>query len=330
MSQMFLRTPRSHASLAVDLGIALLPAAIWAVFLYGGRAAVLILLCGFCCMFLEIPVRILLQHCAWQHAISPFAFLTGVLTAFWFPPTVPLWIPMFAAVPAVLCRTWYGYFGHRLFNASILSAFLLRVLFPQYLCRFTQPFAYFPVFPATPDEALVNAYRVTSPLNLLKRDTFYEDGMLAQLYGFAPGAIGAVAVACLLLGGIWLLVRRQLSLWSVGGFALILWSLAMATAPEEMEMTTYAWLYLLAGGIPLAGFFALSDPASAPRGHLGQFLFGLLAGGLTVLFRTLSGPTGEGVLAAILVANLLTPLLERLSFRQTRPRPTEAQEDHPA
>lgn len=311
---MFVRSPRNKSALALDLFIALLPAAAWAVFLYGGRAAILMVLCGLCCTVLDFPVQRLLCRAPIKDALSPFAFLTGVLTAFWFPVTVPLWVCALAALPVVVCRAFFKYFGHRLFNSSVFAAVLLHVLFPQYMERYTTPFAYFPAFHMTLDPALVEYYRVRTPLGILQSGMLYEDGTVAQLYGFASGAIGAVGVACLLLGGVWLFVRRLLSLSATGAYALVILVLAMAFAPEDAEMLGYAWLYLLSGGITLVGVFAINDPATMPRTEGGKMLFGGIAGVLTVLFRNLCG--GEGAMAAVLVVSLLSPLLERI----TRPR----------
>lgn len=311
---MFVRSPRNKSALAFDFLIALLPAAIWAVYLYGGRAAMLMVLCGLCCAGLDFPVRKLICRARTSSALSPFAFLTGVLTAFWFPVTVPLWFCALAALPVVICRAFFRYFGHRLFNSSILAAVLLHAAFPQYMERYTRPFAYFSAFEITPDPALVEYYRVLSPLNILQNGMLYEDGTVAQLYGFASGAMGAVAVACLLLGGVWLLIRRLFSLYAAGAYVLVILVLAMAFAPEDAEMLNYAWLYLLSGGISLVAVFAMNDPATLPRTPSGKMLFGGIAGVLTVFFRDSYG--GEGALAAVLAVNLLSPLLERL----TRPR----------
>lgn len=308
---MFVRSPRNQSALAFDCCIALLPASIWAVYLYGGRAAMLMILCGVCCAILDFPVRKLLFRMPLREALSPFAFLTGVLTAFWFPVTVPLWFCLLAALPVVVCRAFFRYFGHRIFNSSILAAFLLHAAFPQYMERFTRPFAYFSAFEMLPDPALVEYYRVRSPLDILQHGMLYEDGTLAQLYGFASGAIGAIAVACLILGGVWLLVRRLLSVYSTGAYVLAVLVLAMAFAPEDAEMLNYAWLYLLSGGIALVAVFAMNDPATLPRTTGGRMLFGGIAGALTVLFRSTFG--GEGALAAVLVVNLLSPLLEKLT-----------------
>lgn len=322
---MFVSTPRSHAALAIDLSIALCPALIWGIFLYGGRAAILLLLCGLTCALLDVGVQFLLMKTKWGARFTHrgayertlclpdigFAFLTGLLCAFWFPVTVPLWLALVAAVPITVCRAAFCWFGHRVFNSAAFSAALLTLLFPQYMERFTKPFAYFPVFPINLPERLVEAYRVRTPLDLLFGGTLYEDGIYAQLYGFASGAIGAVAIACLLLGGIWLLVRSLLSIRVSALYLLTVMVLAMAFAPPEAEMFRYSLLYLLSGGIALVSVFMLNDPSTLPRTAVGQLLFGLLAGLLTVGFRRI-GLTGELFAAAI--CPLATPLLERFTI----------------
>ena len=317
---MFIRSPRNKTALGLDLLIALLPAAAWGVYLYGGRAAVLMILCGLCCAILDFPVQKFICRNPVKDALSPFAFLTGVLTAFWFPVTVPLWFCALAALPVVVCRAFYRYFGHRLFNSSIFAAVLLHLLYPQYMGRYTPPFAYFPAFQIELDPALVEYYRVRTPLGILQGGRLYEDGTVPQLYGFASGAIGAVGVACLLLGGVWLLVRKLLSLSATGSYALVILVLSMAFAPDDAEMLNYAWLYLLSGGITLVAIFAMNDPATLPRTPGGKLLFGGIAGVLTVFFRDTFG--GEGALAAVLVVSLLSPLLERvtrpLNYFETR------------
>lgn len=308
---MFVRSPKTKRSLAVDLAIAVVPAAIWAAYLYGVRAVVLMLLCGICCVALDFPVQKFLYKRPTKQAVSPFAFLTGILTMFWFPVTVPMWFPIAAAALAVLARSLFFYFGHRVFSPAVFSACVLTFAFPQYAERFTKPFAYFHALQWELDPVLVDAYRVRTPLGILQDGMLYEDGALAQVYGFASGAMGAVAIACLLLGGVWLYVRKLLSLRASGAFIGTILVLAMAFAPDSTDMWTYAYLYVLCGGIAYASVFAVNDLSAIPRSENGKLLFGALAGVLTFVFRTVL--QREGVLLAILVCNLATPLLELLT-----------------
>ena len=103
-------------------------------------------------------------------------------------------------------------------------------------------------------------------------------------------------------------------MYSTGAYVLVLLVLAMAFAPEDAEMLNYGWLYLLSGGISLVAVFSLNDPASMPRTAVGKMLSGGIAGILTFVFRQYLG--GEGALPAVLVVNLLTPLLEYFTLPQ--------------
>ena len=305
---MFVRSPKSKYGIAFDLSAAMVPTVAWAVFLFGLRAAVLMAMCGAACLILDIPVQKWIYRRPWRQSVSVFAFLTGVLAMFWMPVTVPLWFPLAMAGVITVARSTFLYFGYRFFNPAVLSACVMGLLFPQLTERFTKPFAYFHALQWEIDPLLVDAYRVTTPLDILQGGMLYSDGVYAQIYGFASGAMGTVAVACIVMGGVWLYMRRLLSVRATGGFLATISILAMAFAPEYADMWTYSYLYLLSGGIVLASVFALNDISTLPKTDNGKFLFGILAGALTFAFRTFLG--GEGVLYAILVCNLLTPLLE--------------------
>lgn len=305
---MFVVSPVNKNSIAIDLAIAMLPTGVWAVYLFGGRAAVLMILCGLCCALPDFCIQKFLFRRPVGEALSPFAFLTGVLTMLWFPVTVPLWFAMVAAVPVVLARSFYVYFGHRMFSPSVFSAALMTLIFPKEMSQFSSPFAYFEPFSWSIDQRLIDAYRVKTPLDVLMGGTIYEDGALPQLYGFASGAMGAVAILCLLFGAGWLLYRRLLS-WQVSvSFLLTLFVCAMAFAPDEVEITGYGYLYLLCGGVALGAVFGLNDPSVLPRTKNGKLILGVLAGVITLLFRYFLGI--DGVLYAILICNLLVPLME--------------------
>lgn len=308
---MFVRSSKSKYGIAWDLTVAVIPAALWATYLFGLRAAVLTALCGAACFVSDFFVQKLIFRRPWKQSFSVFAFLTGVLTMFWMPVTVPMWFPLAAAGFVTAARALFFYFGHRVFNPSVLSACAMGLLFPQYTERFTKPFAYFHALEWELDPALVDAYRVKTPLSVLQEGMLFDDGVFAQIYGFASGAMGAVAVACLLLGGVWLYIRRLLSLQTSGAFLGTILILSMAFSPDYADMWTYSYLYLLSGGIVYASVFAMNDLSTVPRTSSGKMMFGILAGILTVVFRTVLG--GEGVLYAVLAANLFTPLFERVT-----------------
>ncbi|MBP5230637.1 MAG: RnfABCDGE type electron transport complex subunit D [Clostridia bacterium] len=310
---MFERSEQTRTSLAVDLLISCSPIAVWAVFLYGGRAAMLMALCGFFTFLFEIPVRFLKKKRG-ASLFSLSAFVSGVLASFLLPVTVPLWIPILTAALTVLCRSFTGYFAHRLFNPAVFSVFTVTLLFPGYLERYTRPFAYFPAFDMVLDPDLVNAYRVFSPLQLLNSGMFYEDGMLSQLFGVSIGPIGAVAVLCLVLSLVWLILRRNATILSSLSYILTIAVLFAAFSPDDIEMVSYSGLHLLSGSVVFLCVFAMNDLSSAPNPafRYARLAFGLTAGILTYVFR-LFGWGLIGDYLPILIVNLLTPVFEKLS-----------------
>ncbi len=307
----FVSSPKTKNALALDLFIALLPVALWAVYLFGGRAAVLMGICGGCSFLLDFPVQKLILRRHFGEALSPFPFLAGVLTALWFPVTVPLYYPMIASGFVVVARALYLWFGHRILCPSAIAAAALGLMYPQEMTRFTRPFAYFDPFEWVIDPELVSAYQVKTPFDVLMGGSMYADGVFAQLYGFASGAIGTVAVACLLFGFGWLVYRKVIPWHTTVTYLGTLLVLAMAFSPAETEMTEYGYMYLLCGGIALGAVFPLNDLSITPKAKSGKVLFGMLAAVFTFLFRKYTG--GDGVLFAILCAGLFTPLLEAIT-----------------
>ena len=307
----FVSSPKTKNALAFDLFIAMLPVTAWAVFLYGGRAAVLAGICGGCSFVLDFLVQKLILRRSWSESCSPFAFLTGVLAALWFPVTVPLYYPMIASGFIAVARALYVWFGHRILCPSALAAAALGLMYPYEMTRFTKPFAYFSPFEWVINPELVSAYQVKTPFDVLMGGTMYGDGAFAQFYGFASGAMGAVGVTCLLFGLGWLLYRKVATWHITTAYLLTLLTLAMAFSPAETEMVEYGYMYLLCGGVALGATLTLNDLSITPRTKGGKLLFGILAAVATFLFRYYLGM--DGVLYAVLCCGLLTPLLEALT-----------------
>lgn len=309
---MFEHSEKSHLSLAIDLTIAIVPIAAWAIYLFGGRAAVLLVLTGISCLLIELPVYVVKKKRGINQDFPYFSFITGLLAACFLPQTVPLWLVFVIAALIVLCRSFTCYFKHRFFNSAVFGIFVANLLFPSYMERYTEPFAYFPALEMTPDPSLVEEYRVFSPLQLISEGVFYEDGAFAQFYGFASGPIGTVAILCLVLALVWLLIRKIASIHATVSYLVTIFILAAAFAPDDIEMVNYALLYMLSGGIVFISVFGMNDYASVPMQSfkLQRVIFGLIAAALTFVFRLAHiGILGDCL--ALLCSNLLTPLLEK-------------------
>ena len=308
------RTEKGRFSLTVDLAVALLPVIAWSVYLFGARALVIELLCGLFAAGFEVPVNIFLLRQPPKQSFSGFALLSGVIAALCLPVSVPLWMTVIAGFLVAALRIPRMYFCHRPLNAAVGSAFALHLCFPSLTARFTMPFAYFPAYLISIPDAMVENYACRTPLDLLLNADIYEDGIFAQFYGFAAGGLGTAAVLALVFGLGFLAVRRTVKLNATGAYLLTLVVLAAALAPKQVQMINYAWVYLLSGAVPLIAAVALNDYSTSPMRQYGTAcaLFGVLAALLTVLFRALRlGVAGD--LAAVLLADLATPWLEKLT-----------------
>lgn len=240
--------------------------------------------------------------------------LTGVIAALFLPVSVPLWFAPIVGVLVAALRLPRVYFCHRPVNAAVGAALAMNLAFPSLAGRFTMPFAYFPAYYINIPAEMAEKYVCKAPLDLLMSGRVYEDGIFAQLYGFAAGGLATAAALALAFGFGFLAVRRTVKVNATGTYLLTLVVMAAALSPDQVQMINYAWVYILSGAVPLVAFIALNDYATVPMRQYGTALAlsGVLAGLLTVLFRALRfGIAGD--LAAVLVANLFTPWLEKLT-----------------
>lgn len=308
------RTEKNKLSLTLDLAVALLPAIAWSVYLFGARALVLELLCGLFAAGFEFPAQMLILHQPPNRCFSGFALLSGVIASLFLPVSAPLWIAPIVGLLTAALRLPRGYFCHRPVNAAVGSALGCYLMFPSFAKRFTMPFAYFPAYLIQIPDAMVEKYACRTPIDLLMSERIYEDGIFAQLYGFAAGGLAATAALALAFGFGFLAVRRTVKINTTGMYLLTLVVMSAALSPEKVQMINYAWVYILSGGVPLIAFIAVNDYSTSPMRQYGTAcaLFGVLAALLTVLFRALHfGLPGD--LAAVLVANLLAPWLEKIT-----------------
>jgi electron transport complex protein RnfD len=231
------------------------------------------------------------------------AFYTGLLFALLLPSGAPWWLAFVGGfVSVALGQTLFGGQGSNPFCAPALGWAVCKASWPQFM---------------DVDLALA-ALPMNEPLATLKYfgvSGLEQFDLLELFLGGQIGAVGASQVAALLLGGLWLLVRGVVKPFIPLSFLLgvaltsgVLWQVdpGRFAAPQ---------FHLVTGSVMLAAFFLATDHGSSPCGRLPMILFGLLAGALTMLIRTY-GVFLDGAPLAVLLANLLTPLLDRI-----RPRP---------
>lgn len=311
----FAHTEKTVFSHAAEWLVALIPVLIWSVYMFGARV---ITLCVICCLLsvgLDYAVRRFVLNHKSIARFDPMTAIYGVLTAFMMPVAVSLWIPVIAAVFVVIAKNIRIIRAKRLFNPFVFSASMLHLCFSSQMTAFTRPFAYFNAFSFSIDDKLLESYRVISPLQYMADGSVYEDGVFAQLYGFASGNIGEIAVAAMMISLIWLCVRREGDWRGTVAFLVPILLLSLALPTDDAESEYYAYSMLLSGGICFLSVFAMNERQTLPVTRSGRIIFGAVGGSVTFLLHRYVGGFEWGYLV-ILVLNVLSPFLEMA----TRPK----------
>ena len=222
------------------------------------------------------------------------ALVTGLLLAMTLPASCPLWIAALGSAFAILVvKLMCGGLGQNIFNPALAARALLVLVFPAQLTRY----------------AGVDGVTAATPLHHLVQPSLPEESILDMFLGNCPGSIGELSALALLLGGVYLVVRKVISpripLSYLGTVAVI--TLVFHKTDSALAWMAYS---LFSGGLMLGAIFMATDYATSPVTAGGQILYGIGCGALTVFFRYY-GLFPEGVTYAILIMNLLTWALDR-------------------
>ena len=232
------------------------------------------------------------------------AVLTGLLLAMTLPATVPYWIPVVGAVFAiVVVKGLCGGLGQNIFNPALAARALLMLFWPVYLVRFA---------PVGVKPGLLNGVDMVAsatPLHHMQMPALPEESLLHLFLGYGPGAIGEVSALALLLGGAYLVIRKVITIRIPAAY---LGTVAVLTLVFHKTDNALLWMayQLCTGGVMLGAIFMATDYVTSPTTRMGQVLYGVGCGVLTVVFRY-TGLYPEGVTYAILIMNAAVWLLER-------------------
>lgn len=287
----------------LDVIIALLPALGWAVYRFGIRALILTLVTILTCMIAEEGFCRIMKRQSSVRDLS--CVVTGLLLAFNLPVTIPMWMAVLGGVFAiVVVKMLFGGIGQNIVNPALAARVFMFLSFSAYMqpmnTLYSETVAKLVntdvVASATP---LSEAVGATAPIDLF--------------LGNINGVIGEVSTLCLLIGGVYLVLRRVIT-WHIpvaylGTAALI----SLISVPEGASMGVYVATQLCGGGLMLGAIFMATDYATSPVTPWGRILFGVGCGAITMAFRLFSTYT-EGVSFAILVMNLLVYYLDRFTL----------------
>ena len=306
-------SPHSHGKTTTrtimrDVLIALLPALAGSVYFFGLRSLMVTLISVAACVFFEWAwCRIMKRDCK-VYDLS--ACVTGVLLAFVCPVTVPYWVVIIGAFFAIIVvKMLFGGIGKNVVNPALAArAFLMS--WPVAMTTWVKV--------GWENQAsllsTVDAVTAATPMAAMHQGQLPEVSVLDMFLGNVGGCIGETSVVLLLMGFAYLLIRRVISvripLAYIGTVAVLAFLFPMGN-------DRFAWTaaQLCGGGLMLGAIFMATDYVTTPVTKLGQVVFGIGCGALTVLIRYFGG-YNEGVSYAILIMNCCVVLLDRIG----RPR----------
>ncbi len=295
---------KTITTIMLDVIIALLPALLAGCIVFGMRALIVTMVCVISCVLAEHIWEKLLKKPVTTDDLS--AVVTGMLLAFNLPASVPLWMAVLGSVFAIIVvKQFFGGIGHNFMNPALGARAFLLASWALAMTTFYEPGTLLPLFGA-PD-----AVSSATPL------AAYAEGSTRFSYaslflGGVGGCIGETSALAILIGALYLIIRKviriRVPLIFIATVALGTWLFA-GNAGIGSGDPLY---HILSGGLMLGACFMATDYTTSPTTPKGQIVFALGCGIITVLIRVWGGYP-EGVSYSILLMNIATPLIEKIT-----------------
>lgn len=280
---------KSTQGIMLDVIIALLPATIAGVVLFGIDALLVIATCVISAVVCELLFNIIVKK---EQTVSDLSsVVTGLLLALNLPANIPLWqAAVGSAFAIIIVKCVFGGLGKNIVNPAITARVFMLIAFGSMTAA---------VFPTGMDSA-----SGATPLTDL--DNGVVPNLMDLLLGKNGGAIGETCALALIIGGIYLLVRKVISWHIPVAFIGTAFLFTLLVEGGNFEMAL-AWT--LSGGLLIGAFFMATDYVTSPSTAKGKIIFGIGAGVITVLIR-FWGAYPEGVSFAILLMNIVNPFID--------------------
>ena len=276
----------------LDVILALVPALAVGVWHQGARALIVTLLAIFCCVAAEYLYSTVTK--TRNTILDRSAVVTGLLLAMTLPASVPYWLVAVGSVFAIVfVKALCGGLGQNIFNPALAGRALMMLLWPVGLTRYVG----------------VDGVSAATPLHHMVMPALPEETVLDMFLGNCPGSIGETCALALILGGAYLIYRKVISIRIPAAY---LGTLAVLTLVFHKTDAPVQWMLysLFSGGVMLGAIFMATDYATSPATPVGQVIYGVGCGVLTVLFRYF-GLFPEGVTYAILIMNAFVWFIDR-------------------
>lgn len=300
----------------IDVLVALAPATVVGVFLFGFRSGVVLTVAVVSALATEALIEKVFK---WDLTIGDCsACVTGLLLGLNLPPGVPLWVAAIGSAFAIaIAKLAFGGLGKNIFNPALAGRVMLLAAWPIAMTKgwlspqwWQRPgFSFWTLSVA--DRFGVSLDAISSATPLVKGGAYPDPFTTVDLFlGRVGGCIGETSAVALLVGAAYLIYRRyiywQLPVSFVASVGILVWIFG----GTEGYFTGAFLMQMLAGGLILGAFFMATDMVTSPITIRGQVIMGVGCGVLTFLVRLKGGPP-EGVSYSILIMNALTPLIDR-------------------
>ena len=299
-----IRSNEDTRSIMLDVIIALLPAMGWSIYCFGIKALVLTLVSVVSCVFFEWAYRKLMKKSCMVGDLS--AVVTGMLLSFVCPVDLPWWVIIIGAFfSIVVVKQLYGGIGCNFLNPALAGRAFLLASYATAMTTWAIP-------KIRPDVT-----SAATPMAIMKEGTEEAFTTLMSNYsigdmfiGKVGGSLGEVSALCLLVGGIYLLLRKVIS-WQIPvAYIATVAVICLISAPTGVSAVEYMAYNVFGGGLMLGAIFMATDYATSPVTKPGQLIFGIGCGLLTCFIRRF-GSYPEGVCYSILIMNCTTWLLDK-------------------
>lgn len=322
-----LRSQNTTKTIMGDVAIALLPILGFGIYHFGLPALIVTILCVISSVIFELLFNLISKRPVTIFDNS--ALVTGLILAVNLPASVPWYIPVLgSAFAIIIVKMLFGGIGQNFMNPALAARCFLLISFAGKM----SDFAMYKVYSATPAELFKNGkikdcFTMLSGKDLTTVDAIAGATPLAQLgegkeldlaslfLGMHGGTIGEVSALAILIGAAYLLIRKVISaripityIISTIGFIAII-----KLIQGDDVTVNYLAAQALSGGLLVGAFFMATDYVTSPITSRGQIIYGILLGFTTAMFRIV-GSSAEGVSYAIIICNLLVPIIEKASI----------------
>ena len=271
--------------------LALLPTTIFGIYNFGYKAAVLVAVCIASCVISEFVYEKLMKLPVTVGDLS--AVVTGLLLALNLPSSAPWWMGVLGSVFAIIIvKMLFGGLGQNFMNPALAARCFLLICFTARMTAFTY-----------------DGVTCATPLALLKNGESVN--ILDMFIGRIPGTIGETSALCILVGGIFLVLTGVID-FRIPFTYILTFVLFIGLFSGHGWNPEYIAAEICGGGLLLGAFFMATDYVTSPITRKGRIIFGICLGLMTGLFRC-KGSSAEGVSYAIIICNLLVPLIEKIT-----------------